>query len=287
MVRADGHHGADRTRRPRPGRRAGQPDHRDRRRDMSLDPITLTVIQAGLQQVCDEMDLTFSRAAFSPVIAEANDRSDGIYAAEDGALIAQGAGGLPVFVGTMQYSTRTLIEMIADGRAAAAGTGRHLHRQRPLSRRHAPDGCALCQAVLSRRADLLLAVATPATGPIPAARCPAASRPRPRRSSRRGCACRRCKLFKKGVLDAEICAIIRSNIRVADQRIGDVKAQAAALLVGEERLAALHGPLWRRHGGRGHRRAAPPRREQMRALIADDPRWPLPRPRPGSTATGW
>jgi len=85
---------------------------------MTLDLITLSVIQAGLQQVCDEMDLSFSRAAFSPVIAEANDRSDGIYSAEDGALIAQGAGGLPVFVGTMQYSTRTLIEMIADGRAA-------------------------------------------------------------------------------------------------------------------------------------------------------------------------
>ena len=61
-----------------------------------LDPVTLAVIQAGLQQVCDEMDLTFSRAAFSPVIAEANDRSDGIYAAQDGALIAQGSQGLPV-----------------------------------------------------------------------------------------------------------------------------------------------------------------------------------------------
>ena len=86
---------------------------------MSIDPITLSVIQAGLQQVCDEMDLSFSRAAFSPVIAEANDRSDGIYAAEDGALIAQGAGGLPVFVGTMQASTATLVKMIAEGRAAA------------------------------------------------------------------------------------------------------------------------------------------------------------------------
>jgi N-methylhydantoinase B len=87
---------------------------------MSIDPITLSVIQAGLQQVCDEMDLSFSRAAFSPVIAEANDRSDGIYAAEDGALIAQGTGGLPVFVGTMQYSTRKLIEMIAAGTVADA-----------------------------------------------------------------------------------------------------------------------------------------------------------------------
>ena len=86
---------------------------------MNLDPITLSVIQAGLQQVCDEMDLSFSRAAFSPVIAEANDRSDGIYAADDGSLIAQGAQGLPVFVGTMQYSTRTLIQMIKEDRAPA------------------------------------------------------------------------------------------------------------------------------------------------------------------------
>ena len=87
----------------------------------TLDAITLSVIQAGLQQVCDEMDLTFSRAAFSPVIAEANDRSDGIYSAEDGSLIAQGIGGLPVFVGVMQYSTRTLIEMIRDGNQNPAG----------------------------------------------------------------------------------------------------------------------------------------------------------------------
>jgi N-methylhydantoinase B len=56
-----------------------------------IDPITLSVIQAGLQQVCDEMDLTFSRSAFSPVIAEANDRSDGIYDAENWACRSSSA----------------------------------------------------------------------------------------------------------------------------------------------------------------------------------------------------
>jgi len=40
-------------------------------------------------------------------------------------------------------------------------------------------------------------------------------------------------------MDTEIYAIICSNIRVADQRIGDVKAQAAALMVGADRLDAL------------------------------------------------
>lgn len=65
-----------------------------------LDTVTLAVIQSGLQQVCNEMDLAFVRAAFSPVMSEALDRSDGIYHGDTGELIAQGELGLPVFVGT-------------------------------------------------------------------------------------------------------------------------------------------------------------------------------------------
>jgi len=80
----------------------------------ALDPISLAVIQNGLQQVCNEMDLAFCRSAFSPVISEGMDRSDGIYAREDGALIAQGELGLPVFVGTMQYSSRAVIERVRN-----------------------------------------------------------------------------------------------------------------------------------------------------------------------------
>jgi N-methylhydantoinase B len=53
------------------------------------------------------------------------------------------------------------------------------------------------------------------------------------------CACRQCDCLSKAKLDEEIYAIICSNIRVADQRIGDVMAQAAALKVGEDRLNAL------------------------------------------------
>jgi N-methylhydantoinase B len=47
------------------------------------------------------------------------------------------------------------------------------------------------------------------------------------------------RLFKQGVLDEEILSIILSNIRIADQRIGDIQAQAAALAVGEARLTTL------------------------------------------------
>ena len=205
---------------------------------MSIDPITLSVIQAGLQQVCDEMDLSFSRAAFSPVIAEANDRSDGIYSADDGALIAQGAGGLPVFVGTMQYSTRVLIEMIAEGTVAAPEPddiyivndpylgGTHLMDVR-FARPFFRDGEIFCW--LSNTGHW------PDTGgAVPGGFSASATS-----VEQEGLRLPPVRLFKRGVMDPEIYAIICSNIRVADQRIGDVKAQAAALMVGEERLNAL------------------------------------------------
>ena len=78
----------------------------------AIDPITLSVLQNGLQQVCNEMDLAFVRSAFSPVIAEALDRSDGIYHRDSGELIAQGELGLPVFVGTMQFTVQAVIEQV-------------------------------------------------------------------------------------------------------------------------------------------------------------------------------
>ena len=80
---------------------------------MVVDPITLSVLQNGLMQVCNEMDLAFVRSAFSPVIAEALDRSDGIYHRDTGELIAQGELGLPVFVGTMQFTVQAVIERVA------------------------------------------------------------------------------------------------------------------------------------------------------------------------------
>lgn len=205
---------------------------------MTLDPITLSVIQAGLQQVCDEMDLSFSRAAFSPVIAEANDRSDGIYAAEDGALIAQGAGGLPVFVGTMQYSTATLIRMIAEGKAAEPQPDDiYIVNDPYLGGTHLMD--VRFARPFYRQGKLFCWLSNTGHWPDTGGAVPGGFSASATAVEQEGLRLPPVRLFKQGQLDPEIYAIITSNIRVADQRIGDVKAQAAALLVGEERLNAL------------------------------------------------
>ncbi|MAJ36098.1 MAG: methylhydantoinase [Candidatus Puniceispirillum sp. TMED52] len=237
---------------------------------MALDPITLSVIQFGLQQVCDEMDLSFSRAAFSPVIAEANDRSDGIYSAQDGALIAQGAGGLPVFVGTMQYSTRVLTERIRDGLTPAPQPDDiYIVNDPYLGGTHLMD--VRFARPFYRHGKLFCWLSNTGHWPDTGGSVPGGFSAAATAVEQEGLRLPPVRLFKQGQLDEEIYAIICSNIRVADQRIGDVMAQAAALKVGEDRLNALMN----RYGDDVMVAAIAELRiraaTQMRALIRDIP----------------
>ncbi len=201
----------------------------------ALDAITLSVIEAALQQACDEMDLAFSRSAFSPIIAEANDRSDGIYAADDGALIAQGVGGLPVFVGVMQYSTRTLIEMIRDGRCLPPEEGDiYIVNDPYLGGTHLMD--VRFAMPVFRNGRIFCWMSNTGHWPDIGGAVPGGFSASATAVEQEGLRLPPVKLFKKGTLDPEIYAIITSNIRIAEQRIGDIKAQAAALQVGQARL---------------------------------------------------
>ncbi|MEM8948323.1 MAG: hydantoinase B/oxoprolinase family protein [Pseudomonadota bacterium] len=204
----------------------------------TLDPITLAVIQNGLQQVCDEMDLTFSRAAFSPVIAEADDRSDGIYDPVDGSLIAQGQLGLPVFVGTMQFSTRTLIEFIRDGRCQPPEEGDiYIVNDPYLGGTHLMDVRFAKPFYVD--GEIFCWLSNTGHWPDIGGAVPGGFSANATAVEQEGLRLPPVKLFKRGEMDPEIYAIICSNIRVADQRIGDIKAQAAALSVGQARLRAL------------------------------------------------
>ena len=203
-----------------------------------IDPVTLAVIQAGLQQVCDEMDLTFSRAAFSPVIAEADDRSDGIYSADDGSLIAQGSKGLPVFVGVMQFSTRTILDRIRQGLTAAPEPGDiYIVNDPYLGGTHLMD--VRFAMPVWRDGRIYCWMSNTGHWPDTGGAVPGGFSASAISAEQEGLRIPPVKLFKRGVLDPEIWQIICSNIRVSEQRIGDVKAQASALLVGAERLAGL------------------------------------------------
>jgi N-methylhydantoinase B len=234
-----------------------------------LDPITLAVIQNGLQQVCNEMDLAFVRAAFSPVIAEALDRSDGIYAAQDGALIAQGELGLPVFVGTMQFSTRAVVERVRDKGWKLEPGDVFIVNDPYLGGTHLMD--VKFVKPFFYKGKLWSWLANTGHWPDTGGMVPGGFSANATEVEQEGLRLPPVKLYKKGVLDEEILSIILSNIRIADQRIGDIKAQAAALATGEKRLTALldryGAPLVEAAIAELRKRAS----QQMRAKIARIP----------------
>ncbi|MGD9882041.1 MAG: hydantoinase B/oxoprolinase family protein [Reyranella sp.] len=204
----------------------------------NLDPVTLTVIQNGLIQVCNEMDLAFVRAAFSPVISEGMDRSDGIYDAVDGALIAQGELGLPVFVGTMQFSTRAVIERVKTHYAGRVDPGDVFIVNDPyLGGTHLMD--VRFVKPFFYEGELFAWLANTGHWPDVGGMVPGGFSASATEVEQEGLRLPPVKFWKKGEMDQEILAIILSNIRIADQRIGDIKAQAAALTTGEQRLTAL------------------------------------------------
>ena len=198
-----------------------------------LDHVTLAVLQNGLNQVCNEMDLAFQRAAFSPVIAEAMDRSDGIYHRDDGALIAQGELGLPIFVGTMQFSTRTVIAQAKDLHPGDI----YIVNDPYLGGTHLMD--VRMAMPFYYRGEIFCWLSNTGHWRDTGGAVPGGFSATATEVEQEGLRLPPVKLYKAGVLDEEIQAIILSNIRVASETVGDIMAQAAALRVGELRLTAL------------------------------------------------
>jgi N-methylhydantoinase B len=204
---------------------------------IDVDPITLSVLQNGLMQVCNEMDLAFVRSAFSPVIAEALDRSDGIYHRDTGELVAQGELGLPVFVGTMQFTVQAVIERVNRLKIALAPGDVFIVNDPYLGGTHLMD-VKFVQPFF-RQGALWCWLANTGHWPDTGGMVPGGFSANATEVEQEGLRLPPVKLYKQGVLDEEILSIILSNIRIADQRIGDIKAQAAALATGQARLAAL------------------------------------------------
>ena len=203
----------------------------------AIDPITLVVVQNGLQQVASEMDLTFERAAFSPVISEGFDRSDGIYDKDNGEVIAQGLLGLPIFVGVMQFTTRAVIDHVnATGEPVKPGDifivndpycgGTHLMDVKMVK-------------PFFYRGRLWAYLSNTGHWPDTGGAVPGGFSTRATEVQQEGLRLPPVKLFREGAMQPDILAIILANIRVPEERIGDIKAQVAALTVGEKRLTAL------------------------------------------------
>jgi N-methylhydantoinase B len=230
-----------------------------------VDPVTLSVIQNSLQQICSEMDLVHEKASFSPVISEAFDRSNGIYRRDTGAVIAQGEMGLPIFIGVMQATTAAVIERRRD-----LEPGDVILVNDPYL-----GGTHLMDVKMVRpffyRDRLWCYLSNTGHWPDTGGMVPGGFSTRATEIHQEGLRLPPVKLYRRGAIDQDILDIVLNNIRVPDERIGDIRAQVGALTVGEKRLTALIDRYGEETVSAAIAELETRSEQQMRALIADVP----------------
>lgn len=200
---------------------------------MALDPVTLAVIQNGLRQIASEMDLVHEKTSFSPVISEAFDRSNGIYHRDTGEVIAQGEMGLPIFVGVMQFTTQAVIERRRD-----LEPGDVIIINDPyLGGTHLMD--VKMVKPFFYRGKLWCYLSNTGHWPDTGGMVPGGFATKATEIQQEGLRIPPVKLCRNGELVSDVVDMILNNIRVPEERIGDIKAQVGALTVGERRLTAL------------------------------------------------
>jgi N-methylhydantoinase B len=203
---------------------------------VTLDPVTLAVLNGRLVQIADEMDATLYRSAFNPIIAEAHDACHGLYHAETGATLVQGTSGLPIFVGAMAFAVKAVIDKVArDGDLAAGDTylfndpydgGTHLNDIRLVR-------------PLMRNGRVFVWLASVGHWLDVGGNVPGNFNAKATESFQEGFRIPPVKLIRAGVLQQDIVDILAANSRVPQSNWGDLNGQLNALDLGERRLHAL------------------------------------------------
>lgn len=203
---------------------------------MTPDPVALAILKGRLEGIADEMDATLYRSAFNPIIAEAKDACHGLYHAETGDTLVQGASGLPIFVGAMSFAVRAVIAKVARDSGLQPGDtflfndpyegGTHLNDMRlvrPIFRR----GALFCwMASVGHWLDL--------GGNVPGGYNPQATE-----CFQEGIRIPPVKLITAGRMNTDVADILACNSRVPASNWGDLNGQLNALDLGERRLGAL------------------------------------------------
>ncbi|MDO9409007.1 hydantoinase B/oxoprolinase family protein [Patulibacter sp.] len=193
----------------------------------------LAIFAGAIEQICSEMDTALERAAFSPIISESVDRASGIYSSIDGGAIAQGHRGLPIFTGCMQYSVEAFLdEVTVPGERDVYMLndpyrgGTHLMDVRLITPFHV-DGELVCVlANTAHWADMGGAVA-------------GGFGSRSTTIHEEGLRFGPTRLVRDGEVDHDVLGLVLDNVRVPEERHGDIVAQLGALEVGRRRLTAL------------------------------------------------
>ncbi|HEY7037121.1 MAG TPA: hydantoinase B/oxoprolinase family protein [Thermomicrobiales bacterium] len=198
-----------------------------------IDPVTFEVVQNGLGSIVDEMALTIMRTAYSGVVKDALDYSTG-FCDRTGEVIAQGLT-IVLHLGSFPSAVKNILRRY-DGRIFP-GDVFILNDPYTAGGIHLPDIYVIKPVFAGDELQgfaCALAHHTDVGGLVPGSNSTEATE-----IYQEGICLPALKLYDRGVPNEAIFAIIERNVRVPDKVLGDLRAEIAAVLIGEREYLAL------------------------------------------------
>ena len=205
---------------------------------LERDPVTFEVVRGGFYAICEEMKSVMTRASFSPLLSLSSDLSCALLDHE-GEVVAQG-NDIPVHLGAMPFTGRGVLAVIPAGEWRPGDAV--LTNDPYAGGTHLPD-MTLMTPIFDQKGVSGFAASRvhwPDVGGSAAGSSTVTDD-----IIKEGIRIPPVRILRDGVLDAGLARVLFANMRVPDDRMGDLRAQIAC----NERGAARVGELARRYGG--------------------------------------
>ncbi len=200
---------------------------------MQIDPILLEVLRNRLDAIADEMEITLLKSAASPIVKEGLDASAALFDAR-GETIAQ-AAAIPIHLGALDLAAKRLVRAFPPEKMVEGDV--FLLNDPYDGGTHLPDIVVVVPVFANGRVAALagsmchhqdIGGKTPGSVPTDATEL-----------YQEGLILPPCQLFRGGILDESLFALIRRNVRIPEVFAGDLMAQVAAGRLGGSRLEEL------------------------------------------------
>jgi len=199
---------------------------------LPLDSITVEVIKGALTYAAEEMGIVLRNSAYSPNIKERMDFSCTLFDHKK-RLVAQ-AEHIPVHLGSMQLAVQKGLERF---KGKLENGDMILFNDPYISGTHLPDITLICPIFHENK--IVAYSANKAHHSDVGGKAPGSMAGNATEIYQEGIIIPPVKFVKRKSIDKEIASILLSNVRTPEIRLGDLRAQMAANLLGKQRVLEL------------------------------------------------
>ena len=186
-------------------------------RESSIDPVTLEILWTRLTSVVDEASATFVRTSFSTLVRDANDFAV-VLTDASGRSLAQSSKSIPSFISTMPRTIGAFIETF--GTQSMAPDDAFITNDPWLGSGHLND--ASLAMPIFRNGELIAFAGVVSHLPDIGGRL---RNPANREIYEEGLQLPPTRIMARGEVDETLVNIVRTNVRVPDETMGDIWAQ--------------------------------------------------------------